>query len=154
VSTNVTGLTVRQYERERLELPVEFVIGDEHLPQIKFSSASSAAGPHVVKGTLRDISPGGMGFFCQQFLPRMCEGMVRIFDYRSEVVFQHRAKVRRVFQHDRTPSYSLGVAFIDPLPGIEQTINTMLSQFETERSPLPEEAAAQSLKPRQGGGRA
>jgi hypothetical protein len=126
-----TGLTVRQYEREELELPVEFSIGDEHTRQIKLSSTSSAPSAHMIRGTLRDISPGGMGFFSTQFLPRMCEGTIRIFDQRSQVIFQHRVKVRRVIQHDRQPTYALGLAFIDPEAGIEQTINFMLGQIES-----------------------
>jgi c-di-GMP-binding flagellar brake protein YcgR len=128
VSKAATGLTVRQYEREQLEMPVEFIVSDEHAQQIKFSSSSSAAGPHTVKGTVRDISPGGMGFYCKQFLPRMSHGMVRVYGPQSDVIFQHRVMVRRVRVLDREPSYALGLAFIEPPPGIEQTIETLLNQ--------------------------
>jgi hypothetical protein len=123
-----TGLTVRQYERESLELPMEFTVCDEHAGQVKFSSSSSAAGQRVVRGTLMDVSPGGMGVQCRQFLPRMSEGIIRVLGDRAEVVFEHRVKVRRVYLTDREPVYSLGVAFVNPEPGIERKVMALLQR--------------------------
>ena len=133
--SQTTGLTVRQYERESLELPIEFTVCDEHSGQIKFSSSSSAAGKHVIRGTLMDVSPGGMGVQCGQFLPRMSEGTIRVFGQAAKgtahngqtPVFEHRVKVRRVYLTDRAPKYSLGLAFVDPETGIEQKVSALLA---------------------------
>lgn len=151
--SQTTGLTVRQYERESLELPIEFTVCDEHSGQVKFSSSSSAAGQHVIRGTLLDVSPGGMGMQCSQFVPRMSEGIIRVYGGQgieasrhqgiragtdvaasmpgsldaSMPVFEHRVKVRRVFLTDRQPVYSLGLAFVNPEIGIEQKVTALLA---------------------------
>ncbi len=75
-----SGLRVRQHHRREIELPVEFVIAEEYRDQLRFSSKSSAIDDHSLRGTSVDISPGGMGFTCRQFLPRQVEGSLRVFD--------------------------------------------------------------------------
>ncbi len=120
-----SGLRVRQHHRREIELPVEFVIADEHRSQVRFSSSSSAPDPSCVRGTSVDISPGGMGFTCRQFLPRMCEGSLRVYDPMPvgtkpdgspilEVAFEQRVKVRRVQMTSHEPTYFIGVSFADP----------------------------------------
>ena len=97
-----SGLTVRQHEREAVELSVEFVVAEPHREQVRFSAMSGAAQGHVTRGAATDISPGGVGFVCPQFVPRMCEGTVRVFNPRPsgtaadgtpvyEVMFEHPA---------------------------------------------------------------
>ncbi len=120
-----SGLRVRQHHRREIELPVEFVVDEEHHSQLRFSAQSDAVDAHCVRGTSVDISPGGMGFTCRQFLPRMCAGLLRVFDPMPvgtrgdgspilEVAFEQRVKVRRVQMTSHEPTYFIGVSFADP----------------------------------------
>ena len=128
-----SGLTVRQHERSDIELEVDFAIAMEHREQVRFSSMSSAAESHVTRGRAVDISSGGMGLILPHFVPRMCEAMVRVYHPTPvstapdgspvyDVVFEHRVKVRRVRLEDHTPSYAIGLAFVDPEPDIEERV--------------------------------
>ena len=119
------GRWVRQHQRREIELPVEFVVCEEHRTQVRFSASSSAVDHHAVRGTSIDVSSGGMGIVCQQFIPRMCEGSLRVFDPTPagaksdgtpilEVAFELRVKVRRVQMARQEPTYVLGLAFTDP----------------------------------------
>ena len=120
-----SGLRVRQHHRREIELPVEFVVAEEYRDQLRFSSQSSAINDHSLRGTSVDISPGGMGFTCRQFLPRQCEGSLRVFDPMPvgvradgtpilEVAFEQRVKVRRVQMTSHEPTYFIGVSFAEP----------------------------------------
>lgn len=133
-----SGLTVRQHEREAFELSVEFVVCEAHREQVRFSPMSAAQEPHVTRGTATDISSGGIGLVCRQFVPRMCEGTVRVFDPNPvgtssdgtpihEVAFEHRVKVRRVALGSHEPTYAIGVAFVDPEPDIDQRVAKLLA---------------------------
>jgi c-di-GMP-binding flagellar brake protein YcgR len=133
-----SGLTIRQHERETLSLRAEFVVAEAHREQVRFSSMSNAAEPHVTRGSATDISSGGLGLLCPQFVPRMCEGRVRIYHPKPvgtakdgspihEVCFEHSVKVRRVILSSHDPEYALGMAFIDPAPDIEQQVTTLLA---------------------------
>jgi len=121
--SQTSGLTVRQYERAGIEMPVELEVCETHASQVRFSATSSASGPHVVRGRAVDISPGGMGIESRQFLPRMAEGLVRVYAPDAvrknrdgspllQLVFEQAVKVRRVSQLNREPLYNLGVAFV------------------------------------------
>jgi c-di-GMP-binding flagellar brake protein YcgR len=134
-----TGLTVRQHEREDIDLSIEFVVADKHRPQVHFSSTSAAVDQHAVRGLASDLSSGGMGLELRQFLPRSCEGSVRVFDPHSvgvkrdgtpihEVAFEHPVKVRRVIMLDHDPTYAVGVSFIDPAPDLQQKISDLLAR--------------------------
>ncbi len=120
-----SGLRVRQHRRHEIELPVEFVVCDEHRSQVRFSSSSSAVDDHTIRGTSVDISPGGMGFMSRQFIPRQCEGSLRVLDPTPvgtrndgtpilEVAFAQRVKVRRVRMTSHEPTFFIGVSFADP----------------------------------------
>jgi hypothetical protein len=148
--TQQTGLTVRQFEREHVRLPIELVIAEQHVGQVRFSQSSSAAGRNMIRGLAVDISPGGMGLQCAQFLPRMCEGVVRVFEPAAggdsaandpaptTVLLEHRVKVRRVFLLDREPTYAIGLAFVDLKPGIEKTVASVLDRFgSADPGPMP-----------------
>ncbi len=119
------GLKVRQHERRAVELPVEFVVAAHHRAQVRFSAGAAALDDHTVRGTSIDVSPGGLGFRCLQFLPRLCEGTIRVLDPTPvgtrgdgtpvhEVAFAHQVKVRRVRMLSREPEYLVGVSFSDP----------------------------------------
>ena len=120
-----SGLRVRQHHRREIELPVEFIVTEEHRHQVRFGPNSSALDDHTLQGTSVDISPGGMGFTCSEFVPRMCEGQLRIFDPLPvgtrpdgspilEVALEQRVKVRRVQMTSEEPVYFIGVSFADP----------------------------------------
>lgn len=120
-----SGLRVRQHHRREIELPVEFVVAQEYREQVRFSSNSTAINDHSLRGTSVDISPGGMGFSCSLFLPRLCEGSLRVFDPMPvgtradgtpilEVAFEQRVKVRRVQMTSPEPTYFIGLSFAEP----------------------------------------
>jgi c-di-GMP-binding flagellar brake protein YcgR len=136
--TQKSGLTIRQHERESLGLRIEFVVAEQHRGQVRFSAISGAAEPHVTRGVAADISSGGMGLVCPQFVPRMCAGTVRVFDPTPvgtandgspihELCFQHAVRVRRVTLDSHEPEYAIGVAFVDPAADIEERVAAVLA---------------------------
>lgn len=142
---DTSGLIIRQHEREEIELSVEFVVGDGHREQVRFSPMSSAPKAYVARGKAIDLSTGGMGLTSDQFIPRMCEGTVRVFDPIPmgtgadgspihEIVFEHSAKVRRVSMASHDPTYALGIAFIDPEPDIEERVANLKARIAEARS--------------------
>jgi len=152
--SKTSGLTVRQHEREGIEVPIELVICEEHASQVRFSPGSSAAGEHGIRGMAVDISAGGMGLECRHFVPRMCEGLIRAFTPDPlgiagdgtpilDVMFEHRVKVRRVYLIGREPLYALGVAFVDPQSDIDQRISALLKRIH---------ASGRHARPKSGGG--
>jgi hypothetical protein len=135
--SEMSGLTVRQHERQAIELRIEFVVGEAHNRQVRFSTSSSAQAQTIVAGVAEDISPGGMGLSLSYYLPRGCEGTIRIFSPVPagtghdgspifEVIFEHRAKVRRVYMTSHTPSYWAGISFIDPEPDLAARVKEVL----------------------------
>ena len=147
-----SGLRVRQHHRREIELPVEFVVTEEHREQVRFSANSSAIDDHTVRGTSVDISPGGMGFTCNQFVPRMCEGSLRVFDPMPvgtkpdgtpmlEVALEQQVKVRRVQMTSEEPLYFIGVSFADPEsvdPDIGNRMVLLKEQATEVDEPAPE----------------
>ncbi|MHC5112894.1 MAG: PilZ domain-containing protein [Planctomycetota bacterium] len=136
--SQTSGLTIRQHAREALELRVEFVVREAHREQVRFSPMSSAPQPHVTRGTAQDISSGGMGLISEHYVPRMCEGTVRVYDPNPvttaadgspvyEVAFEHAVRVRRVTLASHEPTYSLGLAFIDPAPDMAQQVDRLIA---------------------------
>lgn len=116
-----SGLTTRQFERAEVDLDVEFVIAPEHHAQVHFSANSPAVSADTVRGRTTDISSGGVGITSPIYVPRMCEGTLRIVmpsteeqsDSQSQrVMFEHAAKIRRVSMNEPNGQYALGVAFI------------------------------------------
>jgi c-di-GMP-binding flagellar brake protein YcgR len=144
-----SGLTIRQHEREGIEVPIEFVVCEQHSAQVRFSPSSAAAHSTTIRGRAVDISPGGMGLECRQFLPRMSEGTIRIYAPEPvavagdgspilDLVFEHVVKVRRVYLIARDPMYAMGVAFVDPEPDIDRRIATLLKRLSaSDRYVMP-----------------
>jgi hypothetical protein len=139
-----SGLTVRQYERAGIELSVELVICDDHSRQVRFSPSAASAGQHAVRAIAKDISAGGMGLEGRHYLPRMTEGIVRVFDPSPtgiasdgtpilEIAFEHRVKVRRVWLTSREPTYATGIAFVNPAPDIDLVIARLLDRLQISR---------------------
>ncbi|MCH8152462.1 MAG: hypothetical protein IH830_08830 [Planctomycetes bacterium] len=145
-----SGLKVRQHQRHEIELPIEFVVCEEHRNQVRFSASSGAVDHHTVRGRSIDVSPGGIGIVCRQFIPRMCEGSLRLLNPMPigtssngmpilEVAFEHRVKVRRIWMDGREPTYLVGLAFADPEtvdPNIGDRISKLAKRIsaETRRS--------------------
>lgn len=128
-----SGLTVRQHEREAVRFRVEFVVAEEYRRQVAFSQLSKAHDAHAFAGEAVDISSGGMGIECTCFVPRMCEGDVRIYDPTPvgtsqdgepiyDVAFEHRVKIRRIAMINHDPSYALGLSFVDPEPDLAERV--------------------------------
>jgi len=126
-------------------MPVEFSVCPEHRSQVRFAPESSSMDEFGVEGITLDLSSGGLGFVARQFLPRHCEGIVRIFapsqapiegrPHQPAVVrIEHRAKVRRVWMDTRDGSYSIGLAFLDPTPQLEGVVNDMLRDMNHQQN--------------------
>ncbi len=116
------GLRVRQHERWNIKLSTEFVVSDGHSAQVKFSSSANVIDDKVIQSQTIDISPGGLAFESRQFLPRRCEGTVKVFlpvpvEAKGngkpvlQLLFERRATVRRVKTIDHQPSYKIGLSF-------------------------------------------
>lgn len=132
----ISGLTVRQHARKDFDLAVEFAIADRHQEQVRFSPMSTAKDQHATRGRAMDISTGGMGWSSEHYLPRMCQGIVRVFDPNPvgqsadgspiyQVAFEHRAVVRRVAMISHDPKYSIGLAFVEPGPDVAQRVERL-----------------------------
>ncbi len=132
-----TGLTVRQHERAEFSFEVEFVVAPQFCSQVRFSATSAAQDGKTIRGLAQDISGGGMGMSFGLFLPRMCEGVVRVFDPKPvgtasdgtpihDVAFEHMVKVRRVYLIDDGPTYSVGVSFVDAEPNLGERVEALM----------------------------
>ncbi len=126
-----SGLTVRQHERAGIQVPMEFHLCNEHAAQVRLSAQSGAPDHHVLAAVAVDISPGGMGMECRHFLPRMCEGTIRVTS-GGRTVLEQLAKVRRVYLTGREPKYQIGLSFIDPPEDIERIVRDLQDQFYTD----------------------
>ncbi len=126
---------------------------EEHREQVRFSPMSSAPQPHVTRGAAQDVSPGGMGLISEHFVPRMCEGTVRVYDPNPvttaadgspvyEVAFEHAVRVRRVTLASHEPTYSLGLAFVDPGPDISEKVDRLIAL--AGKGPDPEDTGGGS----------
>lgn len=146
--SQTSGLTVRQHERREIQLPVEFVVAEEHRQQVRLSSSSGAEDVHTFRGYSVDISVGGLGISCRHFVPRACQGLVRVYDPSSaaarkegggilNIAFEHPVKVRRVQMTGNEPTYFIGLSFIDPEPDVEDRISSFLHKI----GPVPEGVA-------------
>jgi c-di-GMP-binding flagellar brake protein YcgR len=155
----ISGLTVRQHARKDFDLAIEFIIGEQHQEQVRFSPMSTAKDQHALRGRAIDISTGGMGWVCDHFVPRMCVGTVRVFDPRPvgakpdgtpihDVAFEHHCVIRRVTMVSHDPSYSIGVAFVEPDPNIGGRVEKL-----RELSDAQLESAAARVDDREEAGR-
>ena len=132
--SQISGLTVRHHAREEFGLTIEFTVAPRDRDQVRFSKMSSARSIHAARGIATDISSGGLGWHSRQYVPRMCEGTVRILrpgvDLEDsagpeDIVFEHEVRVRRVFMDGDGPTYAVGVAFIDPPADVAQRVDLL-----------------------------
>ena len=148
-----TGLTMRQFDRDAIELRAEFVVDPAHGEQVRFSASSGAADTHVAWGTAVDISGGGVGILCRQFIPRMTEGLLRVFGPETggsaeggaplpEAALVHRVKVRRVRLASHDPTYALGLAFVNAEQQVERQVADLLALARQTQSAASEPRGA------------
>lgn len=126
-------LVVRQFERNDLRLPIELIVAETHRRQVRFAGAAEDADQHVLRGSTADLSTGGAGLICRQFLPRGCEATLRIFapagDAETDPLFEHAVKVRRTYQIDPRPEYFVGVAFAGAGADLDRRIEAVLARL-------------------------
>lgn len=133
-----SDLTVRLYQRENIQLPVEFVVSEDHREQVRFTPNSTATSRHTILGTAIDVSRGGMGMMVGEFLPRMCEGVIRVFrqgtggmseEARGEPLIEAPVKVRRVLLTSHDPTYSVGMSFYNPQPDLGERMIELMNEL-------------------------
>lgn len=110
-----SGLIVRRHERRDLVLPVSLSVAPEHQPMVRFA-AGICERDGWIRGTLTDLSPGGLGMMTHVFLPRMSILRVRVrelSDDESSPVLDVKVRVQRVVMTDRRPAYLVGTSFVD-----------------------------------------
>jgi hypothetical protein len=134
------NLVVRQHERLRCALTAEATIAPEHIGPITLSPlAADASGnfnPVVV-----DVSRGGIGLRTKVFLPKQARICVTITDPAIGTPISTTVRVQRVIMTDRAPTYELGTAFVDPSPGLLQTIAAAIARLQQAASPVATGAA-------------
>lgn len=124
MAVRTSGLTVRQHERATLGLRAEFEVADHHRDQVRFNPATSGTGAFVVMATALDVSPGGIGLRSPLFVPRNCEGVVRVLapGTGNDIIFEHDVKVRRARLDGSDEGYFLGTAFLKASPDIGERV--------------------------------
>lgn len=132
----ISGLTVRQHKRESIDLPVQFIVDETHRAQVRFTVSSTAVNQNTIQGIATDLSKGGLGMESLLFLPRLCEGVIRIFHrtdddlnpktiQESMPVIEARVKVQRVVLSSHEPTYAIGMSFLDPPPDLHERISKL-----------------------------
>ena len=140
-----SGLTVRHFERRTIDFPAEFAVCEEHQGQVRFSPTSSAQDRHAIAVRCVDMSPGGVGMQSDIYLPRMCEGVLRVFDPTPvgtredgtpilNIALEHRVKIRRVYMTGEMPEYFVGTSFIDADSALQDCVERLVESLGT----LPE----------------
>lgn len=137
---NTRGLSVRQFERHGLDFRAELVISEEHSEQVTYGPRANSVGPHTISGNGVDLSIGGAGLECRQYVPRLCNAMLRIFDSEPvgigpdgipihAAIFEHSVKVRRVQMLSNAPIYEIGLAFVDPDIDVEAQVEALKARI-------------------------
>lgn len=135
------GLSTRQFERGSVNLPARFVIDPDHHSQIRFGATALSATQDTVQGRIVDFSSGGVGLMLPHYLPRLCRGTLRVYEPGCESsdgdavgegrpIFEHRVQVRRVRLAGHDPSYSIGVAFVEPDSALEGRVEAVLRGYD------------------------
>ena len=101
----------------------------------------------AITGLAVDISAGGMGLITDHYVPRMCEGIVRVLGPISDVplqdpalrdiVFEHQVKVRRTSMASHKPAYSIGVSFLEPQADLAERIKSLMITFGSSELETP-----------------
>lgn len=127
------NLVVRQHQRLQCALASEAVIAPEHVGPIALSplAADSAGTFHP---TVVDISRGGIGLRTKTFFPKQARITVTITDTALEAPITATVKVQRVVMTDRTPTYELGTAFVDPNPALLQAVAAATSRLNASKT--------------------
>lgn len=122
-------LTLRRHARNDFDLPGEFEIAPEMGPQVRFTHEVEGASPDRVPVRIIDLSRGGAGWECPVFLPRECEGTLRVRgskDAGAETLFEQRVQVRRVRMTEGRTDYQIGGVFLGEVDRTRAVIERVL----------------------------
>jgi len=123
------NLVVRQHERLRCELRAQAGVAPEHAAAIALSPLA-ADGAGCFEPTVVDISRGGIGLRTKVFLPKQSRIAVTITDPAIGAPISMTVRVQRVVMTDRTPTYELGTAFVDPSPSLLASIAAATARIQ------------------------
>ncbi|MFG0331083.1 MAG: hypothetical protein ACF8PN_14425 [Phycisphaerales bacterium] len=131
---------VRRFERRELILDAEFEVMGSSREQVEFTNVVDAmVNPRTVRVTMCDIAEGGVGVQGPVFLPRMTEGVVRVFDPADaeilaaagaspEPAFSHPVRVRRCDMISRGPTYFIGLSFENPAADLASVLDGFIDR--------------------------
>ncbi len=139
------GLIVREHERKAVELPSEFTVCREHAAQVHFTPASESISANCIACRTVDISTGGAGIETVHFLPRMCEGVLRVYEQSDDaaertLLLEEPVRVRRIEMMGREARYALGLAFTKRSGDIERRIAKVLARLHGGTQPEDRDA--------------
>lgn len=135
------NLVVRQHERLTCALTSEAAVASEHQGSISLTPlAADATGTFTP--TVTDISRGGIGLRSRVFLPKQAHLTVTITDPALESPITATVRVQRVVMTDRTPTYELGTAFVDPSPSLTQAVAAAVARLRPSAGGTKENARA------------
>lgn len=117
-----TGASVRQFVRHETRVSARMEIHPEDVEQFRLSFPDAASGLAVV-----DVSEGGLGLQSDFFIPRNMRLALHVNLGEPEQDSPARdlkiqAACRRCTMLDHKPTYLIGMQFLDPSGGDEQTL--------------------------------
>ncbi|MFT3686435.1 MAG: PilZ domain-containing protein [Phycisphaerales bacterium] len=134
------NLVVRQHERLTCALAAEATVAPEHQGPIALSPlAADASGKFAP--TVTDISRGGIGLRTKVFLPKQARLSVTITDPAVGTPITATVRVQRVVMTDRTPTYDIGTAFVDPSAALLQAVAAAAGKIRNAQAPTTKGAA-------------
>jgi len=139
-------LNTRQHKRSEAQLQAQLIIDDAIREQLAFSPSSGALDSHCIRGTVADISQGGLGLASSQFLPKQCRARIRVereFGTTSEAatVLEENVLVRRIEMLDHGPTYLIGMSFEKCDEAAQHRINAAIAALaDHSGSAAPDEA--------------
>jgi len=144
--TKTSTLRTRRFIRASIDLPVEVEITPAHGEQVRYSAASDAVSVNRLRARAVDLSTGGMGLELNQFIPRGCEAIVRIFpadasgEAQGDCILSHAIKIRRIYLRATDPSED----------SLQQQAHTYLAGVEFTGAGAETTAQIQALRERLG----
>lgn len=106
-------LVVRQHERVLCKAAAQARVAEASAPQVILARNSIDAGSCITL-TAVDCSRGGMGLESPIFIPRATQLHVRLRSGAADTPdVEFLARVQRVTMVNRTPTYYVGVAFLE-----------------------------------------
>jgi hypothetical protein len=105
----------------------------DHAGAVRFSAARGGRGAWIDVSVV-DVGLGGVGVCSPVFIPRRTRIRLRLTpvpgtESAPAGPLEFEARVQRAWMRDRTPTYLLGTAFIDPDPRMLARIESMVEQL-------------------------